>query len=197
MLKSLLQFPPPRRRQNVGWAALGRLCSAESESGRGRTRVRPLWGHPSQCLIAQGPHFGTASMSQLHVCGLHDIDLSSEGNGWIYWPTDWPKHLRLIHVRTVTCNSRCNWHKLRFLANHRPALPSERAPQGCYSYWPRTVTAAGHQLFDVTVSEQADIGNRPSPVGLGSVHTGYLCFLCGSENKQRLFHCTALTGWFL
>ena len=23
------------------------------------------------------------------------------------------------------------------------------------------------------------------------------CVLCGSENKQRLFHCTALTGWFL
>ena len=25
----------------------------------------------------------------------------------------------------------------------------------------------------------------------------YLCVLCGSENKQRLFHCIALTGWFL
>ena len=24
----------------------------------------------------------------------------------------------------------------------------------------------------------------------------YLCVLCASENKQRLFHCTALTGWF-
>jgi hypothetical protein len=24
-----------------------------------------------------------------------------------------------------------------------------------------------------------------------------LCVLCGSANKQRLFHCTALTGWFL
>ena len=30
-----------------------------------------------------------------------------------------------------------------------------------------------------------------------SAHTVYLCVLCGSENKQRLFHCTALTGWFL
>jgi hypothetical protein len=27
--------------------------------------------------------------------------------------------------------------------------------------------------------------------------TVYLCVLCGSENKQRLFHCTALTEWFL
>jgi hypothetical protein len=24
-----------------------------------------------------------------------------------------------------------------------------------------------------------------------------ICVLCGSENKQRLFHCTALTDWFL
>jgi len=32
---------------------------------------------------------------------------------------------------------------------------------------------------------------------LRSAHTVYLCVLCGSENKQRLFHCTALTGWFL
>jgi hypothetical protein len=28
-------------------------------------------------------------------------------------------------------------------------------------------------------------------------HTMCLYVLCGSENKQRLFHCTALTGWFL
>jgi len=30
---------------------------------------------------------------------------------------------------------------------------------------------------------------------LRSAHTLYLCVLCGSENKYRLFHCTALTGW--
>ena len=28
-------------------------------------------------------------------------------------------------------------------------------------------------------------------------HTLYLCVLCGSENKQRLFPYTTLTGWFL
>jgi hypothetical protein len=32
---------------------------------------------------------------------------------------------------------------------------------------------------------------------LRSAHTVYLCVLCGSENKQRLFHCTALTDWFV
>jgi hypothetical protein len=31
---------------------------------------------------------------------------------------------------------------------------------------------------------------------LRSAHTVYLCVFCGSENKQRLFHCTALTDWF-
>jgi hypothetical protein len=32
---------------------------------------------------------------------------------------------------------------------------------------------------------------------LRSAHTVYLCVLCGSENKQRLCHYTALTDWFL
>jgi len=30
-----------------------------------------------------------------------------------------------------------------------------------------------------------------------SAYTMYLCVLCGSENKQRLFHCTALTDWLV
>jgi hypothetical protein len=29
-----------------------------------------------------------------------------------------------------------------------------------------------------------------------SAHTVYLCVLCGSKSKQRLFHYTALTDWF-
>ena len=29
-----------------------------------------------------------------------------------------------------------------------------------------------------------------------SAHTVYLCVLCGSQNKQRLFPYTTLTGWF-
>ena len=32
---------------------------------------------------------------------------------------------------------------------------------------------------------------------LRSAHTVYLCVLCGSENKQRLFPYTILTDWFL
>jgi len=32
---------------------------------------------------------------------------------------------------------------------------------------------------------------------LHSAHTVYLCVLCGFQNKQRLFPCTALTDWFL
>ena len=32
---------------------------------------------------------------------------------------------------------------------------------------------------------------------LRSAHTVYLCVLCGSENKRRLFPYTALTDWFL
>ena len=32
---------------------------------------------------------------------------------------------------------------------------------------------------------------------LRSAHTVYLCVLCGSQNKQRLFPHTTLTDWFL
>ena len=32
---------------------------------------------------------------------------------------------------------------------------------------------------------------------LRSAHTVYLCVLCGSENKHRLFPYTALTDWFV
>ena len=32
---------------------------------------------------------------------------------------------------------------------------------------------------------------------LRSAHTVYLCVLCGSQNKQRLFPYTALTDWFI
>jgi len=32
---------------------------------------------------------------------------------------------------------------------------------------------------------------------LGSAHRVYLCVLCGSENKRRLFPYAALSDWFL
>ena len=32
---------------------------------------------------------------------------------------------------------------------------------------------------------------------LRSAHTVYLCVLCGSQNKQRLFPYTTLTDWFI
>jgi len=32
---------------------------------------------------------------------------------------------------------------------------------------------------------------------LRSAHTLYLCILCGSQNKQRLFPYTTLTDWFV
>jgi hypothetical protein len=73
------------------------------------------------------------------------------------------------------------------LSDRGPALLSEREALGCYIYWLGTVTVCG----------QVDGVRSVSTVGLSSAHTGYLCVLCGSENKQRLFHCTALTGWFL
>ena len=37
----------------------------------------------------------------------------------------------------------------------------------------------------------------PCSAVLRSAHKVYLCVLCGSQNKQRLFPYTALTDWFL
>jgi len=34
-------------------------------------------------------------------------------------------------------------------------------------------------------------------LSLRSAHTVYLCVLCGSENKQRLFPYTTLTDWLV
>ena len=41
------------------------------------------------------------------------------------------------------------------------------------------------------------VGTGSLYIILRSAHTVYLCVLCGSENKQRLFPYTALTDWFL
>jgi ribosomal protein L44E len=38
---------------------------------------------------------------------------------------------------------------------------------------------------------------RTRPKVTRSAHIVYLCVLCGSQNKQRLFPYTALTDWFL
>ena len=38
---------------------------------------------------------------------------------------------------------------------------------------------------------------QPGSTMLRSAHAVYLCVLCESENKQRLFPYTALTDWFL
>jgi len=49
-------------------------------------------------------------------------------------------------------------------------------PSGHYMY--RTVVTICTTRFDITI--------------LRSSHTVYLCVLCGSQNKQRLFPCTTL-----
>jgi len=41
------------------------------------------------------------------------------------------------------------------------------------------------------------VGTGSLCIILRSAHTVYLCVLCRSENKQRLFHYTALTDLFL
>ena len=48
-------------------------------------------------------------------------------------------------------------------------------------------TASGHYMYHQFNSQQLYV----------LLHTVYLCVLCGSQNKQRLFPYTALTDWFV
>jgi len=48
-----------------------------------------------------------------------------------------------------------------------------------------------------TLSQQSILAKTRTCIQIArSAHTVYLRVLYGSENKQRLFHCTALIGWF-
>ena len=70
-------------------------------------------------------------------------------------------------------------------------MPVKRYPSVAYFNFPKSGTnppkLSGyfiyHQVYHSTI--------------LRSTHTVYLCALCGSENKQRLFPYTELTGSFL
>ena len=54
-------------------------------------------------------------------------------------------------------------------------------------------TKEGSRL-QLTVAFQKSVNALKVP---RSAHTAYLCVLCGSENKQRLFPYTALNDWFV
>jgi hypothetical protein len=49
----------------------------------------------------------------------------------------------------------------------------------------------------VTETECVYCAVRTESLNIRSAHTVYLCVLCGSQDKQRLFPYTALTDWFL
>ena len=62
-------------------------------------------------------------------------------------------------------------------------------------------TLEGFHANSINSSKHSGFVNVPPrstfSIILRSAHTVYLCVLCGSENKQRLFPYTALTDWFV
>jgi len=63
----------------------------------------------------------------------------------------------------------------------------------CTAQWSLCVPHSGQYMYRTVVTIcTASLTFNKSVFCLHS-----LCVLCGSENKRRLFHCTALTGWFL
>ena len=64
----------------------------------------------------------------------------------------------------------------------------------CAKQWPLYVPHCGHYMYSPVVTICA---TSLTFTTLRSVHTLYLCVLCGSQNKQPLFPYTTLTVWFL
>ena len=72
----------------------------------------------------------------------------------------------------------------------------------CTAQWSLYVPHSGHYMYRTVVTICTAQWSLYVPPGLTFnnstfTHTVYLCVLCGSENKQRLFPYTALTDWFL
>ena len=58
---------------------------------------------------------------------------------------------------------------------------------GGRQYTLNTLKTSGHYTYHQFQNSQIIL----------SAHTGYLCVLCGSQNKQPLFPYTTLTDWFI
>jgi hypothetical protein len=56
----------------------------------------------------------------------------------------------------------------------------------CTAQWSLYVLHSGHYMYHQFNDQQFYV-----------LPTQYICVLCGSQNKQRLFPYTALTDWFL
>jgi hypothetical protein len=71
-----------------------------------------------------------------------------------------------------------------------------------YIYWTMCLFLYCDQTLKLTF-QKSDVTLHTSRFNvqknyvLPLTHRVHMCVLCGSENKQRLFHCTALTDWFL
>jgi hypothetical protein len=101
----------------------------------------------------------------------------------MYCDTDWAKCI------CTNCRLSSAWKRERERELSSLKHNSERA---CLS-----VTDMVHKLFSFSSPVVTICTTSLTFKTLRSAHTVYLCVLCGSENKQRLFHCTALTDWLV
>ena len=72
----------------------------------------------------------------------------------------------------------------------------------CTTQWSLYVPHSGHYMYHPLATICTAQWSLYVPPGLTftilrSAHTLYLCVLCGSQNKQRLFPYTTLTDWFV
>jgi len=112
-----------------------------------------------------------------------------------------PSALLVLSIRQ---NAKCNCQAATRMSVTVPCLASNL---GCQPPRSGSIHLQWHIMMSLTVyspavticTAQRSLYVPPvlTSTILRSAHTVYLCVLCGSENKQRLFHCTTLTGWFI
>jgi hypothetical protein len=102
-----------------------------------------------------------------------------------------------INVKTSSCKSCQISIKLEFSGMIFGKSPKNKSNHNPFSG--SIVTPCGRTDGQTYMTEivVAFRNSSKAPKIPSSAHALYLCVLYGSENKQRLFHCTALTDWFL
>jgi hypothetical protein len=86
----------------------------------------------------------------------------------------------------------CRWQFTAQLSLYVPTLVTI-----CTVQWSLYVPCSGYYMYRTVVTICTVQWLLYVPTVLSSVHTVYLCVLCGSENKHWLFPYTTLTDWFL
>ena len=114
------------------------------------------------------------------------------------------ENLHFVGYKPTAISSYCKPYKAECLFYAQPGLKfitSTFCPHSvfmCFVWiWEQTAIISLYSINWLVFITETECLLRGTFYILRSAHTVYLCVLCGSENKQRLFHCKTLTDRFL